>query len=123
MRDDSPVTLRVRLLALLGAAGAVAGIVVLLWPLHASDVRGNALAPKYVEFGFASYQAWPAHPTGNQLRAVGVPVPQDAVRHRRLAAAITEASGLALAGGAFGAYHLARRRTHPIPLSQNGWQR
>ena len=28
MRDDSPVTLRARLLALLGAAGVVAGIVV-----------------------------------------------------------------------------------------------
>jgi hypothetical protein len=50
-------------LRLLAAAAAV-----LLWPLDANGVSGNALRPRYTDFGFTTYAPLSLHPTHAELR-------------------------------------------------------
>jgi hypothetical protein len=96
-----------RRLALLPAALAVAAAAaVLLWPLDASGVTGNAVRPDYRDFGWFAYAPIPDHPTTDDLRDAGVRVPQDVVDDRRRLATALAATGLALACGG-----LAVRRT------------
>lgn len=78
-------------LALVAAAVAVA-----LWPLHADGVTGNALVPRYGDFGWYSYEPVTAPMTMAQLRRAGVRVPQDAVdKRRRIAAGLVAAAAIA----------------------------
>ena len=72
----------------LGALAAA--VVVLLWPLHADGVSGNALSPHYHGFGWYSYQPLPTDRplTLADLRHAGVRVPQDVVERRRRIAAV-----------------------------------
>jgi len=89
------MTQRVSALAL-ALAGVVAGLVIALWPLHANGVTGNALVPRYHDFGWYAYQPMPEHVTVAELRRAGVRVPQDVVEQRRRLAASLAAAGLIL---------------------------
>jgi hypothetical protein len=98
-----------RRLALLPAALAVAAAAVLLWPLDANGVTGNALRPDYRHFGWFAYAPIPEHPTTDDLRDAGVRVPQDVVDDRRHLAAALGATGLALACGGLVVRRAVRR--------------
>jgi hypothetical protein len=87
-----------RLVAVLGVATAVAGVVLVLWPLHADGLRGNALLPRYSGFGWYSYTPMPARVTMTDLRRAGVRTPYDVVDERRRLAGGIVAGGLVLAG-------------------------
>jgi len=39
-----------------------------LWPLDANGVSGNALRPRYTDFGFTTYAPLSLHPTHAELR-------------------------------------------------------
>ncbi|HTZ43435.1 MAG TPA: hypothetical protein VMB79_06195 [Jatrophihabitans sp.] len=79
-----------------GLALFLAAVVVLLWPLRADGVTGSALRPHYAGFGWTTFVPLPPHPTEADLRAAGVPLPQDAVAHRRHVARALGLPGLAL---------------------------
>ena len=68
--------------ALLGLALLAAAVVLMLWPLHANGVHGNALRPHYSDFGWYSTVAMPPHPTHADFVRAGITVPQDVVRDR-----------------------------------------
>lgn len=72
---------------------------VLIWPLHANGVTGNALRPHYGDFGWFTYAPLPSGEVSTDaLRAAGVRMPQDAVRDRRHAAEGCVGLGLLLLG-------------------------
>jgi len=85
-----------RLVAVLGLALLAAAVAVMLWPLHANGVSGNAFQPHYSDFGRYSYVSLPAHPTHADFVRAGITVPQDVVRDRRLLAAAVAGAGLVL---------------------------
>ena len=78
-----------------GVAAIALALGLMVAPITASGVSGNAFAPKYIGFGWFAYEPLPAHPTTSDLRSAGVRVPQDAVAGRRRAAAIIGTAGLA----------------------------
>lgn len=92
-----------RIALLLAALALAAAGAVLLWPLHATGVSGNALRPSYSDFGWFAYAPMPEHPTTDDLRAGGVRVPQDVVSERRRIALGLGVVGLVLAGAGAGA--------------------
>src|SRR3954466_14677188 len=77
-----------------GAAAAVATALLLSWPLSEPGVTGSPLTPRYREFGWSSYTSLPEYPSQRDLRIAGIPVPQDAVRRRRVEASSTAALAL-----------------------------
>ncbi|HET7303538.1 MAG TPA: hypothetical protein VFJ12_03175 [Segeticoccus sp.] len=87
-----------RALVGLGALAVLAAGVLLLVPLRADGVSGNAISPRYSDFGWFSYEPLPEHATIADLRAAGVRAPQDAVADRRREAAVTAAAGATLLG-------------------------
>ena len=90
-----------RLVAVLGLALLIAAAVLMLWPLHANGVHGNALQPHYSGFGWYAYTSLPAQPTHADFVRAGITVPQDVVHDRRiLAAAVAAAGAVALLGAA-----------------------
>lgn len=100
-----------RVALLLGLALLVAAAVLMLWPLHANGVSGNALQPHYTSFGVEAYAPIPTHPTRTDFVKLGIAWPHDIVHDRRvLSAAIA-------AGGAFlliAAAALRPRRRDPL---------
>lgn len=86
---------------------AVAAVAVLLWPIHANGVTGNAVRPHYEDYGWFAYAPTPEHPTTDDLRAGGVRVPQDVVAARRHLAAGIAAAGVVVTGAGVG---VRRRR-------------
>jgi len=94
-----------RILVIFGAAGVVAGLAFLLWPLHAPGVTGSAATPHYRDFGWQSYSPLPDRPTAADLRRAGISLPQDLVRERRYVAVAAAVAGVA----ALGIAQLARR--------------
>jgi len=83
-----------------GLAAITLALGLMLAPIRADGVSGNAITPKYTGFGWFAYEPLPEHPTISDLRAAGVRVPQDAVASRRWLAATVATAGLAaLAAG------------------------
>ena len=97
-----------RVAVTLGLALIVAAAVLMVWPLHANGVRGNALQPRYTSFGWYSYAAVPARPTHADFIRAGITVPQDVVHDRRVLSAELAGGGVVLLIGAGIAF--ARRR-------------
>ena len=85
-----------RVLAVLGLAALAAAIVVMLWPIHANGVHGNAFQPHYTSFGVEAYAPLPMHPTHADYVRLGITPPHDVVRDRRIEAAGTAAAGVVL---------------------------
>jgi len=85
-----------RITLLLGLALLVAAAVLMLWPLHANGVSGNALRPHYSGFGWYSYVSLPPHPTHADFVRAGITVPQDVVHDRRVLSAAIGAGGAVL---------------------------
>src|SRR3954465_6563395 len=96
-----------RALGTIGATAIAAAVVLLLLPLHGSGLTGNALRPHYgsFEFGVATEQPLPVHPTRAQMRSAGVVFPQDVVNDRRHLCEAVALGGAVLLGCAW----LARR--------------
>jgi hypothetical protein len=90
-----------------GLAAVAAAPTLLFWPLNEPGVTGSAAAPHYRAFGWESYRPLPEHPSLDDFRRAGIPVPQDAVHRRKVEAGGTAAVGLA--GLAF--LPLSRRRS------------
>jgi hypothetical protein len=79
-----------------GGCGAVAtGAVLLLWPFRRSGLAGNAIRPRYTDFGWVSNEPLPEHPTRADFRRAGIRMPQDVLGRRRLLAGAVTAAGLA----------------------------
>jgi hypothetical protein len=91
-----------------GLAAVAAAATVLVWPLDANGLSGNALRPQYSDFGWFAYGPLPDNPSTADLRRAGVAVPQDVVTHRRQVSAGVGLVGLALMGGSL--VRLRRRR-------------
>jgi hypothetical protein len=72
-----------------GLVAAAAAVTLLFWPLDEPGVTGSAARPHYREFGWNSSVAMPAHPTLDDFRHAGIPVPQDAVHRRKVEAGAT----------------------------------
>ena len=89
------------------AAAVAAASAVLLSPIHANGVTGNAVRPHYEDYGWFAYAPTPEHPTTDDLRAGGVRVPQDVVAARRHLAAGIAAAGIVVTGAGVG---VRRRR-------------
>jgi len=85
-----------RVVALLALALLVAAAVLMLWPLDANGVHGNAFQPHYSDFGWYSYASLPAHPTHADFVRAGITVPQDVVHDRRVLSAAIAAGGVVL---------------------------
>jgi len=81
----------------------------LFWPLDEPGVAGNALTPHYREFGWASYSPLPDHPSLDDFRHAGIPVPQDAVRRRQVEAGASVGVGVVGLG-----FWWVNRRRHRI---------
>lgn len=99
------------------AAGLVivtASVVLLLWPLDNSGIRGNALFPDYRDWGWFTYHPMPQHPTPEDFRRAGITLPQDYVAQRRRTAAVIAALGVATLTTGL----LLRRRPPAKPQSQ-----
>jgi len=96
-----------------GCLCLIAGVVVMLWPIHGEGVTGTAVKPHYSDFGAFSYQPLPATATVRDLRRAGVSVPHDLVRRRRRAAAAVGILGASLCAGA--AARRVRRTWHSEP--------
>lgn len=79
-----------------GLAAIVVALGLMVAPIRADGVSGNAIAPRYTDFGWFAYEPLPDHPTSDDLRSAGVRVPQDAVAERRRESAAIAAAGLAL---------------------------
>jgi hypothetical protein len=92
----------------LGPALIVAAAVLMLWPLHANGVSGNAIRPHVHDFGWYSYIALPAHPTHADFVRAGVTPPQDVVHDRRWLAAEVAGAGAIL--GVLSVAVMRRRR-------------
>jgi hypothetical protein len=94
------VRIAARVVLAIGAVGLLAALLLVLLPLHGNGLSGNALTPTYSDFGWATYQPMPEHPTLDDFRRAGIEVPQDVVSGRRLLAGATAAVGavLVLAG-------------------------
>ncbi|HET7304298.1 MAG TPA: hypothetical protein VFJ12_07080 [Segeticoccus sp.] len=101
-----------RVLVAAGAVAVVAAAVLLLAPIGADGVSGNAISPLYHDFGWFAYAPLPEHATFDQLRAAGVRVPQDAVATRRREAAAAALVGVALLSAPL---VLGRLRRHQTP--------
>jgi hypothetical protein len=69
-----------------------------LWPFDRPGLAGNAIRPRYRDFGWTSYEPLPEQPTREDLRRAGIPVPQDALTRRRVMAGAVVAAGFALLG-------------------------
>jgi hypothetical protein len=85
-----------RLTIAIGSALLAAAAVLMLWPLHANGVSGNAAQPHYSDFGWYSYTALPAHPTHADFVRAGITTPQDVVHDRRVLSAGIAAGGAAM---------------------------
>lgn len=85
-----------RVLLATGLATTATALALLIAPIRAEGVSGNAIAPRYGPFGAFAYKPLPEHPTVNDLHSLGVRVPQDAVAERRRQAAAIAAGGLTL---------------------------
>jgi hypothetical protein len=72
-----------QLLLTVGFVAILSAAVMVVWPLHANGVSGSALVPHYKDFGFQSYVSLPRYASLADLRRAGLPLPQDAVAHRR----------------------------------------
>ncbi|MDQ1683641.1 MAG: hypothetical protein QOC82_378 [Frankiaceae bacterium] len=94
------VALARRIAVTLGLALIVAAAVLMLWPLRANGVRGNALQPHYTSFGWYSYASLPVHPTHADFIRAGITVPQDVVHDRRVLSAGIAAGGAVMLAGA-----------------------
>lgn len=79
-----------------GFAAIVVALGLMVAPIRADGVSGNAIAPRYTDFGWFAYEPLPDHPTSDDLRSAGVRVPQDAVAERRRESAAIAAVGMAL---------------------------
>jgi len=84
-----------RIAPLLGLALVVAATVLMLWPLHANGLSGNAFQPHYKGFGWYSYTPPPAHYLTAYFIDAG-PTPQDLVHDRRVLSAAIAAGGAVL---------------------------
>lgn len=90
-----------------GVLALVGAVVLMLVPVRADGVSGNAIAPRYSSFGWFSYRPVPQDATIADLRRAGVRVPQDAVADRRSQAAATAVGGVVSLGAGL---VLVRRR-------------
>lgn len=83
-----------------GTAALFAAVILALVPIGAEGVAGNAIRPRYTNFGWFAYAPMPEHPTAADLREAGLRPPQDAVTDRRLTVAVIAGAGIAsLAAG------------------------
>jgi hypothetical protein len=91
--------------------------VLLLGPIHATGVRGTALHPRYIDFGWASYQpvSGNADAVAAALAAAGITRPDVAVERRRAAA--TAVAGLGFVASGFALLLVRRIRQAPAPIS------
>jgi hypothetical protein len=99
-------------LGLLLLAGAA---VLMLWPIHANGVSGNAFRPHYKSYGVEAYSPLPAHPIRADFVSRGISWPPDTVHNRRILAAGTAAGGVVL--GLAAVAHRRRRPAMPIAVS------
>jgi hypothetical protein len=83
-------------LGLLGCGAFAAGAALALWPFDKPGLAGNALRPRHRDFGWTSYEPLPEHPTRQDFRRAGIPVPRDALARRRVVAGAAAAAGFAL---------------------------
>ncbi len=86
-----------------------AGAAVLLAPLDANGVSGCALIPSYHDFAVTTFRPLSRQVTLAELRRAGVPIPTDAVAHRRDLAAWFLVGADAV-GGITAALFIAARR-------------
>ena len=93
----------------LGIAALITAGVLMLWPIHANGVSGNAMQPHYRQFSLEADQPLPAHPTRADFVRLGLTWPHDIVNDRRAWAAITAGSGFALICLAMAATAASRR--------------
>ena len=89
--------------------------VLLLGPIHATGVRGTALHPRYIGFGWASYEpvAGDAEAVGAALAAAHITRPETAVDRRRQAA--TAVAGFGFLASGFALLNVRRGRQVPSP--------
>jgi hypothetical protein len=88
-----------RLLGGLGAAALLAGLALLLVPIHGNGVTGTAVHPRYGEFGFSTYRSLPEHFTVADLHRIGIRTPGQVVHDRRLYSTTAIAAGLLILVG------------------------
>lgn len=105
-----------RVFLALGTAAVVAAVVLMVTPVGAEGVSGNAISPRYSDFGWVSYTPLPEDSTLADLRAAGVRVPHDAVAARRYEAGGAFAGGLVLLAVAL---LLSRPRRSEVPSGDN----
>lgn len=98
MADFAPVSQLRRIPPLVGLAGVIAGAMLLFWPLDKPGVSGTAITPHYREFGWDSYTSLPDHPSLDDFRHAGIPVPQDAVWRRQVEAGASVVAGVVALG-------------------------
>ena len=85
-----------RVLSVLGLAALAAAIALMLWPIHADGVSGDALQPHYRSFAVEANQPLPAHPTRADFVRVGLTWPHDVVNNRRVLSASIAGGGAVL---------------------------
>lgn len=109
------MTIARSLAAALGLALLAGAAVLMLWPIDANGVSGNAFRPRYTSFGVDSYAPLPAHATRADFVRLGITWPHDVVHDRRVFAAGTAAGGAVLAVAAVALWR--RRPEHEAPLA------
>ena len=85
-----------RILAVLGLLLLATAAALMLWPLHADGVRGNAFRPRYTSFGVEAYAPLPTHPTHADFVRLGITPPHDVVHDRRVLSAGIAGGGAVL---------------------------
>lgn len=96
----------------LGALVVLAAVVLALLPLHHEGVSGNAIRPRYREFGWFAYGPISEHATAGQHSSAATSAPtyaagsRHAVTHRREVVGVLGGAGVVLVAGGL----LARRR-------------